>query len=447
MPPTYIRVLLTFRALDPSICPIQSLQTALDRVSKTVPWLSGHVFATDSTTGQAPGLKIRYSSDIPGLVLLDKGTIDTSYEVLSTQALLFDTIPDDIWPVPPMIDQDLFAKGAPVFGASFFRFADGQGAGLCVGMHHSAVDATAFADIVRLWAQHAAELAPSYATYNSDSNARLVDTLRSTFQTTSSMTTDSLFALHPEYSKIPPSFPSEFPACTCKLFKLSVTHINACKERLKEYLSGTPSTNTFVCVLIWSAITRARMQRSPTLAHENSRLAMAVNGRRRLGARFSTPEEPYLGNLIMYSLAPSSVTDLGFSCMESLESFAKVCDAVRQSQSPEKINTRHVAEVYSLVERVEDYKSVFVGWDLFGSRDLTITSWADLDFYEMDFGKGLGKPEFTRIASSAADGVGIILPRKMASTAIHEVIEIMVMLRSDDMEVLERDAMWKDFVA
>ncbi|KAJ3553402.1 hypothetical protein NPX13_g10894 [Xylaria arbuscula] len=171
---------------------------------------------------------------------------------------------------------------------------------------------------------------------------------------------------------------------------------------------------------------------------------MAVNGRQRLSAEFSSAEEPYLGNLVMYSLARSSAAGLG-SCSDSLESLAKVCEVIGKSQSPEKINARHVAEVYSLVERVVDYKSVFVGWDLFGSQDLTITSWADLDFYELNFGNGLGRPEFTRIASSAADGVGIILPRKARTAAAHGVVEVMIMLRSDDMDVLEHDAMLKDF--
>ncbi|KAI0416167.1 transferase family-domain-containing protein [Xylaria grammica] len=443
MPPTYIRVLLTFRTTDSSTPIFENLNDALDRVSETVPWLSGHVFATPTATEQTPGLEIRYHP-APGRMLVDKGMIDVPYETLSAEGLLFDMIPDNVWPTPPMIDQGLFLKGAPVFGASFFRFEDGQGVGLCISMHHSAVDAAGFADIVRLWAQHNAGLEPSYTVCDSDRSARLLDILQPDLQKISSTTTDSLFASHPEYSKIPPAFPTEFPSCTCKHFMLSVAHLNTYKERLQGYVSGTMSTNALVCALIWSAITRARMQRSPALAHESSRLAMAVNGRRRLGVEFSPPKNPYLGNTILYSLARLSASDLD-SRLGSLESLAKICDAIGQSQSPTKIDSSHIAEVYSLVERAEDYRSIFVGWDLFSSRDLTITSWADLDFYAMEFGKGLGRPEFTRVASSAADGVGIILPRKGASAGTSEVVEIMIMLRSDDMSVLEEDAVWKDF--
>ncbi|KAJ2984679.1 hypothetical protein NUW58_g5932 [Xylaria curta] len=446
MPPTYIRVLFTFRTTESSISPIKRLQDALDRVSETIPWLSGHVFASAATTGQAPGLEIRYRSDDSRPVLVDKGTIEASYETLSLEGLLPDTIPDHVWPAPPMIDQDLSAKGAPVFGASFFQFADSHGVGLCICMHHSAIDATGFTDIVRLWAQHTAGLTPSYTTHNSDRRARLLNVLQSDLEKISSTTTESLFELHPEYSKIPPSFPTEFPACSCKLFELSVMHINAYKERLKGCMSGAPSTNAVVCALIWSAITRARMQRSPALVRESSRLAMAVNGQRRLGTEFSSPGNPYLGNTILYSLACSPTSDLD-SCPESPESFAKIRDMIGQSQSHKKINTSHVAEVYSLVERKEDYRSIFVGWDLFSSRDLTITSWADLDFYGMEFGMELGRPEFTRIAGSTADGIGIVMPRKGESGGSKEVVEIMIMLRSDDMGVLEEDTIWKNFTA
>ncbi|KAI1123407.1 hypothetical protein F5Y10DRAFT_251910 [Nemania abortiva] len=299
---------------------------------------------------------------------------------------------------------------------------------------------------MRLWAQHTAGSAPACTVQYGDRLDHLAGTLKSDLQAISSQTIDDLFGLHPEYSRIPPAFPTEFAPCTTKIFTLSIAQINAYKERLQGELSDKLSTNTVVCALVWSAITRARAQRCPGLAQESSRLAMAVNGRRRLGAEFSSPESPYLGNSILYSLAQSPVSDLN-SLLESPASFAKTCDVVSQSQSPARIDSRHIAGVYDLVGRMEDYRTMFVGWDLFGSRDLTITSWADLDLYGVTFGEGLGRPEFIRIPGSPADGVGIILPRKKGADATSEVVEIMIMLRTDDMAILEQDAVWKDLNA
>lgn len=108
-----------------------------------------------------------------------------------------------------------------------------------------------------------------------------------------------------------------------------------------------------------------------------------------------------------------------------------------------------MAEVYNLVENTKSPSAIFVGWDLFGSRDLTITSWADLDLYNMSYGRHLGVPEFVRVPYTEADGVVIILPRKKGADELNlseEMVELMIMLRQDDIEFLEQDRTWYSFV-
>jgi hypothetical protein len=61
-----------------------------------------------------------------------------------------------------------------------------------------------------------------------------------------------------------------------------------------------------------------------------------------------------------------------------IQGLSHVSDAIAESISPRKIDSLYVSEVYSLAERSPDYRVIFPGWNLFGSRDLTITSWADL---------------------------------------------------------------------
>jgi hypothetical protein len=84
-------------------------------------------------------------------------------------------------------------------------------------------------------------------------------------------------------------------------------------------------------------------------------------------------------------------------------------------------------------------RALFVGWDLFGSTDLTITSWAD-------FGSGIGKAGFVRFPYMEADGVAIIMPRKHRGEN-DEVLEVVVALRRDDMAALEEDEMWQTLVS
>ncbi|KAH7120554.1 transferase family-domain-containing protein [Dactylonectria macrodidyma] len=452
MPRTYVSAHLAFRTTEPIPSILPRIQHGLEGLSKQLPWLSGKVHPTTVADGEAPGLELRWDADQPVLAVVDKGTIEESFETLSAEGMPPSALPTGVWPVPSMIDEALYARGATIFGASLFRFGDGRGVGLCISIHHNAVDATGFAEIVKLLVQNiAASEHSSLVSFGTGRLNQLSQALSSDLSTVSSESTDNLFASHPEYSKAPPAFPSEFPSSTSKVLTIPIARINSIKEAFSKSMSKTPTTNTVVSALLWSAITRARLQRNSTLAGETSRLAMAVDGRRRIGDKLSTPETPYIANAVLYSLAKLSVEDLNNSSAEDMEqSLSKVCDVISQSQSSTAITPRHIAEVYSLTDRVEDYRTIFVGWDLFSSRDLTITSWADLDLYNLNFGSDLGKPEFIRVPYTEADGVALVLPRKREvgdADASGETIEVMVMLRRDDMAVLENDGLWKTLEA
>ncbi|KAF5008241.1 hypothetical protein FDECE_5477 [Fusarium decemcellulare] len=422
MPRTYVAGVLTFRTTASIDIASKTLQNGLDALAKQLPFLSGHVLPTSSS------LEIRYSD--AGLTLVNKGSIETSYESLAGKNMPPSDIPTDVWPFSQAIDEATFKSGAPVFGASVFRFSDGQGIGLCICIHHNMVDGTGFGEVLKLWTR--------LITTDVDVEVKGVDRLAELEQALGARLvdapadTDALFAKHPEYSKLPPAFPGEFPSCTSKVLAIPISRIDS----IKSSSSKTLSTNTIVSALLWASITRARLQRNPDLATQSSRLATAVNGRRRIDPDFSMDEKPYLGNVVMYALADVAVQDLSPT---SSESVAKICEAIASSQASDKIDASHIAEVYKLVTSVPDYRAMFPGWDLFSSRDLTITSWADLDIYNSSFGPELGKPEFARVPYNEADGVGMILPRKRGS---EEKIEVMVMLRRDDMEVLEKDEIW-----
>ncbi|GAB1194172.1 hypothetical protein APSETT444_003413 [Aspergillus pseudonomiae] len=442
MPRTYIRVLLAFETIIPTPELTQSLQSGLDKLSTQLPWLSGRVFATTSIQHKA-SVEIRSNAGhTPTLV--DKGSIAAPYTTLSSHGMSMEAIPSEIWPVPSMVDDGISETGAPVFAASLFGFAD-QGVGLCVCLHHHAVDATGLSEVVELWARNVAETGFEFSGSHQTRLERLSKALSPALEDISSLSSESLLALHPEYSKVPPTMPKEFAPSTSKLFAIPVDRINALKETLREYTSNAPTTNVLLCALIWTTITRVRANRNPGLASETSRLVTAVNGRQRISETFSVPENPYFGNAVLYSLTNLAVGALATTDEGAMRSLAGVCDYISASQSPSKIGSRQIAEVYGLADRMQDYRSLFVGWDLFGSRDLTITSWADLDVYAMDFGAMLGKPKLVRFPYMEADGVAIILPRQRNLS--EEMLEIMVMLRRDDMGALEHDSVWQTLVS
>jgi len=453
MPKTYIGALLTFKATQGISTVTQSLQRGLDRLCQQMPWLSGHVLSTTTASSQKLGLELRWQANGKTSLLVDKGTVSAAYDSLSAAGMSPSSVPEDVWPVPSMIDDALFPDGAPVLAASVFQFCDGHGeVGLCVCMHHNAVDATGFAEVLRLWAQNM-QGAPTrpFPTMVEGRASRLSRALATDLDVAFAVPLDALLMSHPEFSTTPPALPACFSPCSCELFSIPVTRINVVKERVAEHASAKPTTNSMLCALLWSAITRVRAQRNPILASETSRLVTAVDGRRQLGQDFSSPETPYVGNVVTYAMAQQAVAGLrALTGRDSGQALASVCDSIAGTQSSARDSLRHVSEVYSLADRVDDPTKIYPGWDLFGSRDLTITSWANLDTYSVDFGPHLGRPHFVRVRAAQADGVGLILPRRPASAAMgghEEVLDVMLMLRKDDMDALEQDTMWKWLVS
>lgn len=440
MPRTYIRAFLVFRVANTGDAALQKLRAGLDLLAKQVPWLCGRVVSVCPDANKAASFEIQWGPWENTLNMADKGSTTVSYKAFCMDGMQPTAIPDSVWPMPDMAGNDLTAPGAPIFDASVFRFAGDEGIGLCICLHHNVVDAFGFAEIAKLWARNMGSPERLTPIPTRDGPDRLRRYLSSDLEIASSKSLDALFASHPEYSRIPPNLPSEFPPCVCKVFGIPVSQVQSIKHRLSGFTSTTPTTNAVVCALIWSAITRSRARRSPNLLNQTSRLVTAVNGRPRINADLSGEGKPFLANLVLYAMAAIPAPDLDVSTDKGrTQVLANICDAISQSQAHSQINSRSIAEVYNLAERVGHHGNIHVGWDLFNSQDLTITSWSDLDLYQADFGVGLGKPDCVRVPCSQADGVGLILPRKRfpSNNDGSEVVEIMVMLRDDDMNVLE----------
>lgn len=440
MPKTYISVLLAFRTSDPLNTVRHRLQSGLDATAKKIPWISGQIRSAVGSDRQDANVGIHYSLASSPPQIADRGTINEPISALAAHAMQSTTIPEDVWPLGalPVGDNPL------VFGASIFRFKDSEGLGLCVSMHHSAVDAAGFTEVLRVWSQETTfGSTRSHVTGNRLS--RLSEALSSEIGEARSKNTEELFELLPEYSPIPPAMPSSFPSFASQIFTIPTERLDAYKAVLTHHMETPPSTNTVLCALLWSSITRIRAEHSDTTpTPTSSRLIMAVNGRHRIDPEFSPSENPYLGNLILYASAKGSFDTLQRAADSSSEQ-AHICNTITQSYGPAEINRRHVANVFELGRQSGDCSAVFPGWDLFNHKDLTITSWANLDLYQMDWGSGLGQPEFVRLPFSAADGVCIVLPRRRVDSASHRhnFIEVVVMLKSEHMEALKADSQWQ----
>lgn len=441
MPKVYISLLLAFRTSASFNAVSQRLQSSLDATTKKIPWISGRVCSDGDGDQQVAHGGILYDLTPSPPKIADRGSIDAPVSGLEAHAMNSTTIPEDVWPLGNLRE----SGNSLVFGVSAFRFKDDEGLGLCVCMHHSAVDAAGFTEVLRVWAQETTALASSRPQPAGNRLSRVSEALASQITEASSKDTQALFELLPEYSPIPPAVPSSFPSFASQMFTIPTERLELYKGCFIHHLKTPPSTNTVLCALLWTLITSIRAQhKTSTPTPTSSRLIMAVNGRRRIDPNFSPLNNPYLGNLILYASAQRSFDSLERAA-DSPRELAEICNTITQSYGPAKINPQHIANVFELGRQSRDGSTIFPGWDLFNHKDLSITSWADLDLYQMGWGSELGQPEFVRFPSSAADGVCIVCPRRRGEFACgsQNLIELVVMLKKEHMEALKADSLWQ----
>jgi hypothetical protein len=144
MPQLHTSLLLTFRTSAPTEQIIQDLQQALHSAENQIPWISGRVFATE--------IRLTANDAVPNVI--DAGFVDVSYAEAAATALNPKAIPLAKWPLIGTIDDAIAAAGAPVFGAGVFRFADGEGVGICISIHHHVADASGTAEALRIWSEN-----------------------------------------------------------------------------------------------------------------------------------------------------------------------------------------------------------------------------------------------------------------------------------------------------
>jgi hypothetical protein len=129
------------------------------------------------------------------------------------------------------------------------------------------------------------------------------------------------------------------------------------------------------------------------------------------------------------------------------EALACVVQAIGAAVS--RVTPGFVGEVMELVERTPDHGSgLMPGWDAFHGMDVTVTSWANMGVYGVDFGEGVGRPCFMRVPRAETDGFVIVLPRRRGEVVEvgEEGIEVVVAMHPEDMAALEGDAVWRSYL-
>jgi hypothetical protein len=457
MPITYNRVILTFTTKVDQTAAIDALRSGLEATCSQLPYLKGRVIAQ-----QDGRLAISWSEQdaTPHFREIERPSDIPSYAQLKQELLPSHHLLQSLCPVAGQVIASFPDGNAPVIAASYTHIEGGLFVCLCV--HHNVMDGTGTGQLISLWGKHASGIfhEQPIPLLDPDEPRHRLDRLKAAISSGSKdeatlsgdkdLGFESLRKLHPEYTNVLPTPVPPSSPCTSKIFTFTVQKLKTAATECKT------SVNNVLCAIIWSCISSVRSIRwqkeasasDDGILHTKSKLGMAVNGRARIGQSFvDVAGRPYIGNVNLYcvtSLELELLTKLGHSPPPGAkwaisDSLASIVQAI--STSIAHIDRNFISEVITLTEQASNMQSLLPGWNFFNGPDLAIASWANLDTYAVDFGPELGAPDFVRVPYLQVDGLNIVLPRRRNS--VPESIEVVVMLREDDIAELEDNAMWR----
>jgi trichothecene 3-O-acetyltransferase len=375
-------------------------------------------------------------------------------------------------PVPVSPDHSDPDTKAPVIAANYTRIEGGLI--LSVAVHHNFMDGTGVGLLVKLWAEFTQGGATSANTFDPSEPVsrqnRLLAAARSGQgpPSTPSFPFGELLLKHPE-SRLRSNFLAEIaanplqsacpitPKTSSRIFSVSKARIAETKEALKESIAQISllTTNSILCALLWTCVTRIRMERlrntgMPVDLQTHSKLGFAVNGRQCLNSSFV--EKAYLGNVNLYGLAQLPISALEEATYgitpHACNSLAPIIEAIGEATA--RITASHIVEVLDFEKETQNMEDIIPGWGGIGSFDWSVTNWTHLGLHACDFGRCLGgddgasgTPIFVRPPFAEFDGLVIVLPRAPSGSDEQEDIEMVVLLVEDDIEALEKDSVWR----
>ncbi|KAL9128892.1 MAG: hypothetical protein Q9217_002514 [Psora testacea] len=287
---------------------------------------------------------------------------------------------------------------------------------LCVCIHHIVMDGAGVGTVIRLWASHCRALQQE-----SELSSEPFELEAGSLDRLPLLQAAEKKALEDIVS--PPLVPP-MPPMTAAIFELDIP---------SKPGTGVDPTNDVLCAVLWHAVVTARTSTESKDVEDianvgSSCLGMAVNSRARLNPPLP---KTYLGNFNVYSMAVVDVSTLKSSAIAPL---AETALAIRKSIT--SVDDPYIHKLIHIIDNLHDATLISPAFKSFLGKDLAITSWAELDLYDIEWGMdiGGGKMDSVRIPKAAFDGFCIVLPR-MSDGAT----EVIVGLKIEDMDRLKQD--------
>jgi trichothecene 3-O-acetyltransferase len=225
-----------------------------------------------------------------------------------------------------------------------------------------------------------------------------------------------------------------------RLLAFPVANLMKLKEsvvaHLRNPINEWVSMNDCLAALLWSAITRARLPNLSTSTTSSFAVAVDVRG------RTAPPLSPtFAGAAVVHSIAISNIPALTYTTPPSSQ-FADLALSIRKSLRA--VDSEYVSQTVSLSEAFSDIRDFGFRISPIYGPDLILTSWRDFSYYDLDFGE-IGKPQWVRKPWSRNAAAIVVLPQDR-SVGSEKGIEVVLLLREDDMDRLMHDAEFMKWV-
>ena len=171
-----------------------------------------------------------------------------------------------------------------------------------------------------------------------------------------------------------------------------------------------------------------------------STLSFFVDARRLIIER---PLESYIGNLVLSNSlsAPFGEVDSGLS------SVSRYAYALRRKSN--EYDEDHLMRVVGALGNVADITRMRPSVSAFPQSRILINSWAGMSYYSIDWGKEVGgRAERVRVLGVKLDSYCVVLPKLDAKDGWSEDecgLEVMVQLKSTQMQMLRRNELFNHF--
>lgn len=459
---------------------ITTLQHALDQTAESQPIITGKVVERTLPDGddRSGRLEVRTSSFGPRLLIKDwrkqdtrwnkayaegevDGTMDVDQEVLNeTWSPSYDALAARNMPQDEMDGDRLAATPFGVAPGNVQHVMAAQlnlvrgGCILCVSFHHSVTDATGFSAVLETWAEKCRFSKPNsrrdsaidmfegfsdrekllLPRFDLEDRSVVFDRLSGRRDYWSVLGLDPVDAPWVPAEKNAQNFigrtatmiPDDMETIT---FRLSPSAMLELKElAFLNHSKYRISTHDALMAFLWKSIMLARFEGTcNSIRPSESVLSFTCDLRNRLHPALS-PD--YVGNAIGLAQTIVPLEDL-------ISPATTLSDLAQMIRKPlDDMENGQLEASVDLAASIPDMRRVSYPFATFLGADLCIASWANLPLYKLDWGFGLGKPQFMRTPRGQFDKICrtcIIQPEQLDGS-----LEVQIGLGSDEMSRLRR---------